>query len=611
MELAHKKYLELIYIRILLCYTQVRIMSSRGVLKIIISLLIIGLCWFGVAAPVSGADYDYQLQDVMNGNVSDVTTLVNGSGQGWYGDSIRVTFSNYSGQNYVVHVPIGLRLVPADSGVQTMLTAGGEKLPVPPGDSSYVIKAFCGEMHDHAPGSSDTFTPGGFVEGDTLRTLQEINRQNSFNSDGQQAVWHQTDDNDISGNEDAQKLAGGGGVSPGAAAAAGGAAAGAAAIGAVVINLLNGGGGGSGTTTEEGGPDPGDDLSSEEISLEIVEEPVDDPGSENLFNDIPPPPQDSDLKDFIETEWEIIKNMINPSQTPVDPVDPDYSGSRPDLLDQLPPGGKEVVDLGPTKDTLPPELQPPVEIADVSAPEETEDGVMIASSGGTYIPPQQNKPEAATKATQYVRNNMSDFAKRWSKMLKDSGYYVKNPLAGEFAPADWIIQAERNAWDKIRPIIGPGDYTGDNAFTEPKSITCKDYVNLMKHEMKIKVSRLFQGSGHPEAPEGRPPKPGEWKLEIMSFHQNPPQSPLGLAGDIKEYVFSLTEKEHVLYRLTYPDGQQDSFDFWNNARGAGPVRSSWQDTVDKTKAKFGKHFMIKTQKWEDFGVGTGKYGKYD
>ena len=267
-------------------------------MKVAVFLLVIAIGWLGFCTPVTAADYDYQLQDVTNGNVPGLATLVTGNGP-YYGDSIRITFSNNTGQTYHVRVPIGLQLIPANSGVQTMLTAGGETLAVPPGQSSYPIKAFCGEMHDGAPGTSDTFTAGGFVSGDTLQTLEEINRQEAFNSTGQAAVWHHTDGNDITGNDAAEGLAGGGGVSPGAAAAAGGATAGVAVAATVLTSLLNGGGSaatgldtGDDVPPEEDVP-PEDDYPPDDEFSEEDDEPVVLPDDE--YQEYPPPDDDAEL----------------------------------------------------------------------------------------------------------------------------------------------------------------------------------------------------------------------------------------------------------------------------------------------------------------------------
>ncbi len=71
-------------------------------------------------------DHDVELQDVMDGNVPGLTATVNGSGGGYYGDSLRVSFSNDTTQALRIKIPIGLRLAPEDTSVQTMITAGTE-----------------------------------------------------------------------------------------------------------------------------------------------------------------------------------------------------------------------------------------------------------------------------------------------------------------------------------------------------------------------------------------------------------------------------------------------------------------------------------------------------
>ena len=313
-------------------------MRNHGALKLITFILVLAAAWLALGTPVIAADYDYQLQDVMNGNVPGIATLVQGAG-GYYDNCISVTFSNNTGQNYAVKVPIGLMLLPADSSVQTMLTAGGEVLQVPPGQSSHVIKAFCGQMHDHAPGGSDTFSAGGFVSGDTLRTLEEINRQQAFNQTGQHAVWHQTDGNDISGEEAALNLVSGGGVSPGAAAAAGGATAGVAVAATILTNLLNngagttGGGETGGSTALDDDAYPDDDFPPDDDFVTPDDDLIYDPDTE--FEEYPPP----DESRFNDTE------------------------------------------VDRSTDKLPDDLKPPIEIAEIPPPEDPGDGVQIAGDG--------------------------------------------------------------------------------------------------------------------------------------------------------------------------------------------------------------------------------------
>ena len=45
---------------------------------------------------------------------------------------------------------------------------------------------------------------------------------------------------------------------------------------------------------------------------------------------------------------------------------------------------------------------------------------------------------------------------------------------------------------------------------------------------------------------------------------------------------------HILFRVTLPDGTQKSVDLWDNARGEGPVIRDWKDTVDKWRKAIGE-----------------------
>ncbi len=213
--------------------------------------------------PIGGADefYDYTLPEVMEGETWDLSADVGGAG-GYYGECIQVTLYNSASDTKMVKVPVGTELVPANAYVQTMYTAGGEVLRADPGTSTHRINAFCGEMHDGAPGTGDTFSFGGYANSDLMNILEAINDQEAYNSDGQHAVWHETDDRDISEDEGAQAVVHGAG--PGGTQAATTAVA--ASVLVLIWMLLNnfadsstfstGGGGGS----TKGGGSPGSHL---------------------------------------------------------------------------------------------------------------------------------------------------------------------------------------------------------------------------------------------------------------------------------------------------------------------------------------------------------------
>jgi len=177
------------------------------------------------SAHADGADATIDgVMDAQSPALPGVTASVSGSGGGWYGDSLQVTFENTTNRTYRISIPIGTRFKPADEGVQTMLTAGNETIVVPPGRSTVPFKAFCGERHDAPPGTSDQFTPDGKVSGKTLDALTSANEADQHDSGTQSEVWDAVDaDAENDGRSDAGSAAVIGavtGAATGAAAAA-------------------------------------------------------------------------------------------------------------------------------------------------------------------------------------------------------------------------------------------------------------------------------------------------------------------------------------------------------------------------------------------------------
>ncbi|MCJ7425211.1 hypothetical protein MUP01_13225, partial [Candidatus Bathyarchaeota archaeon] len=102
----------------------VSVLASRKVILSFCILTAVFLVW-GVAP---GLATSFDLDKVMKGQVSGLQSEVRGAG-GYYGDCIRVTIANETGQPVTVDVPLGLLLVPRDNPrVQTMVCAGGESL---------------------------------------------------------------------------------------------------------------------------------------------------------------------------------------------------------------------------------------------------------------------------------------------------------------------------------------------------------------------------------------------------------------------------------------------------------------------------------------------------
>lgn len=235
-------------------------MRRPGLRLWILVLLAPLLVW---ALPAAADEYDLDLGDVMDGNAPGVTAAVSGVG-GYYGSCMGAQLTNETGQTLLVRIPVGMRLVPPDAGVQTMVTAGGEVLEVPPGASEFTFVAFCSEMSDRGPSGTSGFTNGGIVEDDDLlAVLERIAEEGDTSSDAQAAVWSVTDDLAVGENEAARRFIDGGGVDDGRAAL-GGAAAGAMALGVAEVmrrmTLVKQGATEGGSSTGGDPDDPGDAL---------------------------------------------------------------------------------------------------------------------------------------------------------------------------------------------------------------------------------------------------------------------------------------------------------------------------------------------------------------
>ena len=162
----------------------------------------------GLGSPAVAADaVDVRL--VMAGQVAGVTVEVRGNG-GYYGPALSLTFTNETGAEVAVTVPVGLQFVPGNEATQTMIAAGGETIGVPPTErgSGYTteIQAFCGQYHDAIPSPEDVFSAGEVVTGETAAVIAVIHVEGVFGRDQQEALWQVTDGYDISGNPEAAAL---------------------------------------------------------------------------------------------------------------------------------------------------------------------------------------------------------------------------------------------------------------------------------------------------------------------------------------------------------------------------------------------------------------------
>ena len=182
-----------------------------------------GLAGAEVVSEVPPGAPVHDLPDLFAGGaVEGLTVTIHGTGS-YYGPSIRIEATNTTDTTQYVRIPVGLRLRPGNEAAQTMITAGGEIIAIPPTapgaePQSDRIVAFCGEQHDGIPGSGETFTPDGMAEAQVRRTAENIRDRGVFDSTAQSAMWGATDGYDVSRDQVAsQLLAGEGGLPPEAA----------------------------------------------------------------------------------------------------------------------------------------------------------------------------------------------------------------------------------------------------------------------------------------------------------------------------------------------------------------------------------------------------------
>jgi hypothetical protein len=145
------------------------------------------------------------LAEVMRGQVPGLVAQVTGTGE-FDGESIFVSLTNDTGERWIVEVPVGMSLVPHNFVIQTMYTAGGERLEAGPGTTGHTVVAFCGEKNDDIPDYDTVFSPGEPAAGDLLRLLLELNRRREFEDYGIYAVWHLTDGLDLGEVPEAQAV---------------------------------------------------------------------------------------------------------------------------------------------------------------------------------------------------------------------------------------------------------------------------------------------------------------------------------------------------------------------------------------------------------------------
>ena len=141
-----------------------------------------------------------------------------------------------------------------------------------------------------------------------------------------------------------------------------------------------------------------------------------------------------------------------------------------------------------------------------------------------------------------------------AQRLAGEGYYVRNPLlGGTTGPlADKAYQIYGVVWD----------WTAGWLWSKNKGMRCEDWLNLSKSDV-IRVVQRVDGD--------------RARLESISIDEKSTVMPQGIVDQL-DRLYTIN---HILFKLTAPNGNQYSIDFWEHFRdGAGnpPVLQEWETT---------------------------------
>lgn len=175
---------------------------------LLLAAVLAGAAWPGPGWSAEAADA-VDVRSVLAGGVPGLSVEVRGNGR-FYGPALDLAFSNGTGSEVTVVVPLGLQFLPENEAVQTMIAAGAETMVVPPpdraGEYTTQIQAFCGQYHDDIPTAEDRFSAGEVATGAVAAVVAVIHESGVFGRDQQEALWQVTDGYDISANPAAAAL---------------------------------------------------------------------------------------------------------------------------------------------------------------------------------------------------------------------------------------------------------------------------------------------------------------------------------------------------------------------------------------------------------------------
>jgi hypothetical protein len=120
------------------------------------------------------------------------------SAGGFTGQCIIFTLQNKSSQNLMLHLEAGRFMMPSDSTRQRMVITKEQFITVKP-NSTETAKSYamCTQMHKSSPVQKTTFTMGNMAEGNLLKLIEIISKNNFQTMTAQSAVWAVSDANDV------------------------------------------------------------------------------------------------------------------------------------------------------------------------------------------------------------------------------------------------------------------------------------------------------------------------------------------------------------------------------------------------------------------------------
>ncbi|GAB4416390.1 MAG: hypothetical protein Kow002_02160 [Anaerolineales bacterium] len=182
----------------------------------------------------------------------------------------------------------------------------------------------------------------------------------------------------------------------------------------------------------------------------------------------------------------------------------------------------------------------------------------------------QNKAELEKKAKelQAVEDqlnllDMEDDFNAIQQGLEEEKIYVLNPYQGDpTLVVHGTIKAKNMVWDNT-----VGRLTGD------QGLTCEGYVEKTKEKVIASVKKRFPGA----------------KVQNMLFME---ESSLNRTKSVANFLDSINDDNHNLYRIVLPDGSEWALDFHQHKAGNSPLLRPWAEARTEWKEYMGeKEFL--------------------